>query len=79
MPIKRYEMTEPQWNQIKNLFPIAKTGRFGKDNRIIFKKLHVVVDGLDNLVYFQLLSRNISDNTIAIDVLPHVELAGKIY
>lgn len=39
MSIKRYEMTDSQWNQIKHLFPTAKTGRPGKDNRLIFNAI----------------------------------------
>lgn len=39
MPIKRYEMTDIQWEQIKALFPVAKTGRPGKDNRMIFNAI----------------------------------------
>ena len=36
MPIKRYEISDYQWDQIKHLFPTAKTGRLPKDNRVIF-------------------------------------------
>ena len=46
MPSKRYEITDEQWEQIKDLFPKAKTGRPPKDNRLIFNAfygLHEVV------------------------------------
>lgn len=36
MPSKRYEITDEQWEQIKDLFPKAKTGRPPKDNRLMF-------------------------------------------
>ena len=39
MSIKRYEMTDLQWEQIKDLFPIAKTGRPPKDNRVMFNAI----------------------------------------
>lgn len=32
MSVKYYEITDSQWEQIKALFPIAKTGRLPKDN-----------------------------------------------
>ena len=38
MSIKRYEMTDLQREQIKDLFPVAKTGRPPKDNRVIYTK-----------------------------------------
>ncbi|WP_251861346.1 IS5 family transposase [Clostridium sp. Marseille-Q2269] len=39
MTQKRYEISDEQWNQIKNLFPVAKTGRPPKDNRIMFNAI----------------------------------------
>ena len=39
MPIRRYEMTEEQWEQICNLFPTAKIGRSPKDNRLLFNAI----------------------------------------
>jgi transposase len=36
---KRYEISDEQWNQIKDLFPIAKTGRPPKNNRIMFNAI----------------------------------------
>ncbi len=39
MPSKRYEITDEQWEQIKDLFPKAKTGRPPKDNRLIFNAI----------------------------------------
>ncbi len=39
MPSKRYEITDEQWEQNKDLFPKAKTGRPPKDNRLIFNAI----------------------------------------
>jgi transposase len=39
MPIRRYEMTDEQWEQIKDLIPKAKTGRPPKDNRLMFNAM----------------------------------------
>jgi Transposase and inactivated derivatives len=39
-------------------------------------KIHTVVDGLGNPIYFQLSSGNINDSTVAIDVLSHINPAG---
>ena len=32
MTVKRYEMSDKQWEQIRDMFPRAKTGRPPKDN-----------------------------------------------
>ena len=39
MSIKCYEMTDLQREQIKDLFPITKTGRPPKDNRVMFNAI----------------------------------------
>lgn len=39
MPIRRYEMTDEQWEQIKDLIPKARTGRPPKDNRLMFNAM----------------------------------------
>lgn len=39
MAAKRYEMSDEQWEKIKNLFPRAKTGRPPKDNRLMFNAI----------------------------------------
>ena len=39
MSIRRYEVSDEQWNQIKDMFPRAKTGRPPKDNRIMFNAI----------------------------------------
>ena len=31
---KRYEMTDEQWDRIKEMMPRAKTGRLPRDNRL---------------------------------------------
>ena len=36
---KRYEMSDEQWEQIKDLFPKAKTGRPPTDNRLMLNVL----------------------------------------
>jgi transposase len=39
MPIRRYEMTDGQWEQIRDLIPKSKTGRPPKDNRLMFNAM----------------------------------------
>ena len=39
MSLRRYEVSDEQWNQIKDMFPRAKTGRPPKDNRIMFNAI----------------------------------------
>ena len=39
-------------------------------------KIHAVVDGIGNPIYFQLSAGNVNDSTVAIDVLSHIELSG---
>lgn len=39
MPIKRYEITDEQWEQIFFLFPVSKTGRPSKDNRLMLNTI----------------------------------------
>ncbi len=39
MAQKRYKMSEEQWMQIKDLFPVAKAGRPPIDNRLIFNAI----------------------------------------
>lgn len=40
-----------------------------------FTKIHAVVDGLGNPVYFQLTVGNILDPTVAVDVLSHLDIS----
>ena len=35
-PAKKRKKSDEQWNKIKHMFPKAKTGRPGKDLRLIF-------------------------------------------
>lgn len=39
MQPKRYEMTDEQWNQIKDYIPVSQMGRPPKDNRLMFNAL----------------------------------------
>ncbi|WP_143329098.1 IS5 family transposase, partial [Clostridium puniceum] len=39
-------------------------------------KIHTVVDGLGNPVYFQLSSGNLHDSTLAVDVLSNIYIKG---
>lgn len=39
MAIRRYEMTDEQWEQVKDLIPKARTGRPPKDNRLMFNAM----------------------------------------
>ena len=46
MSIKRYEMTDEQWEQISSLFPISKTGRPPKNNRLITSYVLICITSL---------------------------------
>lgn len=39
MSNRRYEISDEQWEQIKNMFLKSKTGRPPKDNRVIFNAI----------------------------------------
>lgn len=39
MAARRYEISDEQWEQIKDMFPKAKTGRPPKDNRLMFNAI----------------------------------------
>jgi len=39
MAARRYEMSDEQWEKIKDLFPRATTGRPPKDNRLLFNAI----------------------------------------
>ena len=39
MSPRRYEISDEQWEQIKDMFPRAKTGRPPKDNRMMFNAI----------------------------------------
>lgn len=39
MAAKRYEISDEQWEQIKDMFSRASTGRPPKDNRLIFNAI----------------------------------------
>ena len=36
---KRYELTEEQWNRVKDLIPRSKMGRPPKDNRLMLNAM----------------------------------------
>ena len=38
---KRYELTEEQWNRVKDLIPRSKMGRPPKDNRLMFSEQNI--------------------------------------
>ena len=40
---RRYEISDEQWERIKEMFPRAKTGRPGKDSRLIFNAILWIV------------------------------------
>ena len=42
---RRYEISDEQWERIKEMFPRAKTGRPGKDSRLIFNAILWIVCG----------------------------------
>ena len=39
MTVRRYEMSDEQWEQVKDIFPRAKIGRPPKDNRLMFNAI----------------------------------------
>ena len=39
MAARRYELTDTQWDRIKNLIPRAKTGRPPKDDRMMLNAM----------------------------------------
>lgn len=39
MSNRRYEITDEQWEQIKDMFLKSKTGRPPKDNRVMFNAI----------------------------------------
>lgn len=39
MAVKRYEISDEQWEIIKDMFPKVKTGRPPKDNRLMFNAI----------------------------------------
>ena len=39
MSVRRYEISDEQWEQIKDMFPRAKTGRPPKDDRVMFNAI----------------------------------------
>ena len=40
---RRYEISDEQWERIKEMFPRTKTGRPGKDSRLIFNAILWIV------------------------------------
>ena len=48
----------------------------GKSHAGNTTKIHMVVDGLGNPIYFQLSAGNINDSTVAVDVLSNITLVG---
>ena len=40
---RRYEISDEQWERIKEMFPRSKTGRPGKDSRLIFNAILWIV------------------------------------
>lgn len=39
MSARRYEITDEQWERIKDMFPVAKTGIPPKNNRLMFNAM----------------------------------------
>ena len=58
MAAKRYELTDTQWDRIKDLIPRAKTGRPPKDDRMMLNAmLWLARSGaawVDNMTYTEL-------------------------
>lgn len=63
--------------------PVQKKGvrsatlqHIGKSSGGHTTKIHVIVDGLGNPLYFQLSAGNLHDSVLTIEVLEHVEIQG---
>ena len=74
MTQKCYEISDEQWDQIKDLFPIAKTGRPPKDNRGMFNAILWIArsgaawrDDDTLLVIFKLLTSESDYENLSID------------
>ena len=58
MAQKRYEISDEQWNQLNDLFPVAKTGRPPMDNRLMFNAiLWIARSELHGVTYLNALVR----------------------
>lgn len=40
MAARRYELSDAQWERIKNMIPRSKTGRPPKDDRLMLNAMH---------------------------------------
>lgn len=72
---KRYELTNEEWDRIKDLLPSENIGKIGRSRGGLNTKIHTVVYGLGNPLYFQLSARNVNDASVAVDVLSHVDIS----
>lgn len=54
---RRYEISDEQWNKIKHMFPKARTGRPGKDLRLMFNAvLWISAAGLRREIFLNVLT-----------------------
>ncbi len=42
MPARRYKISDEQWEQVKDMFPRAKTGRPTAENRMMFNAIELM-------------------------------------
>jgi len=64
---------EDCYNRANSANEIAKTSEVELYHGGHTTKIHAVVDGLGNPVYFQLSSGNLHDSTLTVDVLSNME------
>lgn len=58
MAARRYELSDTQWEQIKEWIPKAKTGRPPKDDRMRFNAMFWLRDGFERFVENNVISDN---------------------
>ena len=89
--LRRYELTDDEWNRIVDLLPPENTGKQGrprKDNRTIVNgmvwiarggastKIHAIVDSYGNPVRLMISEGQRNDITCAIPLLEQVDIEG---
>lgn len=89
--LRRYELTDDEWNRIVDLLPPENTGKQGrprKDNRTIVNgmvwiarggastKIHAIVDSYGNPVRLMISEGQRNDITCAIPLLEQIDIEG---
>ncbi len=87
MDMKRYELTEEQWERIKGLLPLERAGKRGrprKDDRTMLKGMLWIVqsgaqwreEGTLEMVFRALSAGNDHDSVHAVELLEKVKISG---